>query len=247
MFSPDASIIISDLHLGAINCQADAINGFLAWLPATIRLTIAGDLVDHGRTKTWPQSHRNLLARLIERAQGGLIIGNHDIGTEVSEQHEMLDRLILKAGPHKALIIHGHQWDAWLDAHPFLTEIGDRLYQFLQRIDASHRVARWAKRRCKAVLRVANAVKDGATESARSAGARIAICGHTHLAGIWAEGDTIYANSGSWAEKPPTFLTLEPEAVSLWDWEGRPRLVTRAHLPAIPSPAHDQVPLDLAA
>ncbi|MGH6638709.1 MAG: UDP-2,3-diacylglucosamine diphosphatase, partial [Polaromonas sp.] len=78
------TIFISDLHLGTPGCQAAALLDFLKAHPSD-NLYLVGDIVDGWQLRRkwyWPQSHNDVVQKLLRRARKGCRIiyvpGNHD-------------------------------------------------------------------------------------------------------------------------------------------------------------------------
>jgi hypothetical protein len=67
------AIFISDLHLGTKACQAEAFLDFLRCHDAP-QIYLIGDIVDFWRIKRgiyWPQSHNDVLQKLLRKARKG--------------------------------------------------------------------------------------------------------------------------------------------------------------------------------
>ncbi len=67
------AIFISDLHLGTRACQAEAFIDFLRCHDAP-QFYLIGDIVDFWRIKRgiyWPQSHNDVLQKLLRKARKG--------------------------------------------------------------------------------------------------------------------------------------------------------------------------------
>ena len=78
------AVFISDLHLGTPGCQADALLDFLRSHPSDF-LYLVGDIVDGWQLRRrwyWPQSHNDVVQKLLRRARKGcrvvFVPGNHD-------------------------------------------------------------------------------------------------------------------------------------------------------------------------
>ena len=78
------SIFISDIHLGMGACRADDLCAFLKANECE-HLYLVGDIIDGWKIKRsfrWPQSHSNVIRRLLTKAKRGTkityITGNHD-------------------------------------------------------------------------------------------------------------------------------------------------------------------------
>ena len=67
------TLFVSDLHLGTKACQAEAFLDFLRDTDAE-RIYLVGDIVDFWRIKRgayWPQSHNDVLQKLLRRVRKG--------------------------------------------------------------------------------------------------------------------------------------------------------------------------------
>lgn len=78
------AIFISDLHIGTPGFQAEALLDFLKHHPSDM-LYLVGDIVDGWQLRRrwfWPQSHNDVLQKLLRRARKGCRViyvpGNHD-------------------------------------------------------------------------------------------------------------------------------------------------------------------------
>jgi UDP-2,3-diacylglucosamine pyrophosphatase LpxH len=217
------AVIVSDLHLGAANSRHREMERLL-WqiVPRTQRIVFNGDLVDHWNLPRWPRQHFDTLdslRRLSQRVEVVWIAGNHEESS--AKANAILDlpfvdeyRFVSAGVP--VLCQHGHQYDAFIRAHPVLTLLGDLIYRFAQAVDSTHRLARWLKLRSKILLACAEAVAAGAVTEARRGHCGLVAAGHTHLAGVSKMKDGIcYANTGCWTEKPASYLTVESGAIAL--------------------------------
>jgi UDP-2,3-diacylglucosamine pyrophosphatase LpxH len=212
------AVIISDLHLGSENCQARSLCSFLqsiarAELP-TRRLILNGDVfnsIDFRRLKKNHWKVLSLLRKLSDKIEIIWICGNHDGSAEIVSHLlgvQVADEYILRSGGRKILVLHGHAFDAFLDAHPILTWVGDCIYWLLQRIDRTHYFAKLAKRNSKTFLRCSKVVEEKSIRYARGKKCSAVCCGHTHHVGSDVSQDVHYYNSGCWTELPSTYLTV---------------------------------------
>jgi hypothetical protein len=78
------AIFISDLHIGTPGFQAEALLDFLKHHPSDV-LYLVGDIVDGWQLRRrwfWPQSHNDVVQKLLRRARKGCRViyvpGNHD-------------------------------------------------------------------------------------------------------------------------------------------------------------------------
>ena len=64
-------------------------------------------------------------------------------------------------------------------------------------------------------LRLSSKVASGAIAHARLRQADRVFCGHTHKAQYCEREGVAYYNSGSWADSPPTYLTIDSAGVRI--------------------------------
>lgn len=224
------AVAISDTHLGSDNCQAKYLAHFLAKLRRkeveTRRLVLNGDVFDSIDFRRLKRRHWDVLSEL-RRISGDTevvwVTGNHDgpaeavghlLGVECVEEH------VVESGGRKVLFLHGHRFDEFICRRPVLTWLADRAYRVAQKIDPTHGLARFLKRRSKTFLRASDAVRKGAVEYALSHGCDVVCCGHTHLPlaaplELPNARAVSYYNGGCWTERPCHYLTLAGGVVSL--------------------------------
>jgi UDP-2,3-diacylglucosamine pyrophosphatase LpxH len=222
------AIIVSDIHLGCGNCQAKLLVNLLEEIVEerlrTANLILNGDVFDSFDFRRLTKSHwkvLSLIRKLSDRIDITWLCGNHDGSAEIVSHLlgvTVRDQYILKSGNSDILILHGHAFDDFLDAHPILTWLGDVIYMLLQKIDRTHFFAKMAKRGSKTFLRCAQKIQDGATQYGRKLGCDAVCCGHTHHALVQEIGPVHYYNSGCWTELPPTYLTITDGRVELQQW-----------------------------
>ncbi len=222
---PTDAVIISDLHLGSGVCQAKAIVDFLEGIHLrrlrTKRLILNGDVFDSIDFRRLKKSHwkvLSLLRKLADEIDVTWVCGNHDGSAEIVSHLlglEVVDEIVVPSGDKRVLVLHGHQFDQFIERHPFATRLADNLYRVLQKIDRSHRFAKMAKRRSKTFLRSTEKIRAGAVHRAKELDADVVCCGHTHLAVAFPEDALPYFNSGCWTETPSHYLTLADGVVSL--------------------------------
>ena len=222
------AVVISDLHLGSDNCQAKAAAAFLQTVLdgtlATRRLIINGDVFDSIDFRRLKKTHWKVLSQirhLSDKMDVIWIAGNHDGSAEIVSHLlgvQVVEEFILHSGTEKIMIVHGHQFDDFINDHPVLTWLADLGYWVLQKVDRSHYVARLAKRRSKTFVRCTGKIRDGARRLAQGKHCTVALCGHTHHAeSVAADGamPVAYHNSGCWTEHPTTYLTIDRGRVEL--------------------------------
>jgi UDP-2,3-diacylglucosamine pyrophosphatase LpxH len=219
------AIVLSDIHLGSSNCQAKNLARFLEKLAdeeiATARLVLNGDVFDSIDFRRLTKSHWKILSlirKLSDRIEIIWISGNHDGSPDVISHLlgvTVTNEWVLTSGGREILFLHGHIFDDFIDAHPFLTWVGDCIYLLLQWIDKTHSFAKLAKKGSKTFLRCARKIEEGAIEQARKNGCHVVCCGHTHHAVEKHDLPIAYYNSGCWTELPCHYLTVRDGQVEL--------------------------------
>lgn len=215
------AVIISDIHLGASNCQAKALCQFLHEVRHDIkpaRLILNGDVFDSfdSRLRKWHWEVLSDLRKLADEMELVWVCGNHDRSGPAEMVSHLFgatfrDEYAFQSGGKSVLCVHGDKWDKFITERPIITWIADRAYKLLQRIDPTCYVARLAKRSSKTFLRNTQHVAAGAIQYMEDEGHDIVCCGHTHLP---AEME-VYFNSGSWTDHPPAYLTADRGVVEL--------------------------------
>jgi len=216
---------ISDLHLGAHNCERKLINKVLRKIKngsiVTKLLVIAGDLVNSPnlkklKRKDWKIIHR--LRKLQKHCEVILLAGNHDPSKEVIEKEFGLkcqDELVIESGGVKFLLCHGHLYDDFLDKHPIVTVVGDVFYNFSQMIDRSHKVSRFLKRKSKTFIKAITKVGLGVAARAKELGCQKAGHGHNHHKGEYSYDGIEVFDSGTFSEIPSSYLTINNGDVTI--------------------------------
>ncbi len=215
---------ISDLHLGTPGCQAQALLDFLRHTESDT-LFLVGDIVDGwqlSRQWFWPQSHNDVVQKLLRKARKGTRIiyvpGNHDEfarkylnhefgGIEIAEQwlHQTADGRCL-------WILHGDLFDGVIQVASWLAHLGDNLYGLtleLNRHLNSQRarlglpywsLSKYLKLKVKRAVSYVNDFELAVVREARKRGAQGVVCGHIHHAELREIDGILYANDGDWVE-----------------------------------------------
>jgi len=220
-------LIISDLHLGSDVCQAGLLEEFLEWAVENTReLVINGDIFDDLNFKRLSKRHfacLKIIRRNSDRDDLRLIWvrGNHDgpadvvghiVGVEVLDEYEFRNDAI------RLLILHGDQFDRFVNNYGLLTELACGVFYYIQKW-APHQAARFIRRVSKRWQRSSESIREGAVRYSRSRGCRAIACGHTHLPELKATQGVLYVNSGTWTEHPPCpFVTVRGQEIRLEYW-----------------------------
>ncbi len=252
-------LVLSDVHLGTHDCQADALLRYLERIqPGEIVLN--GDIIDlrECRRGVWRGSHTRVLERLLHLSRSEVpvhyLLGNHDqllssflplavAGIQVAER---LERTL---GGRRTLFLHGHGIEWAVPLAPTLRTLGARVYRCARAADRLGRllgVEVGASAMLKSTPRVAAHVRrfsEACLDEAVRAGCEAVITGHIHVPDLQLrthQGRTMaYANSGDWVESMTAleFLAGEGWRLVYVDGEGA---VRRASAPA-PSPLTEAV------
>lgn len=223
------AIILSDIHLGSENCQAKLVCEMFEKIVdgeiLTKKLILNGDVFDSIDFRRLNKNHWKVLS-LIRKLSDHLDIiwlcGNHDGSAEIVSHLlgvTVMNEFILESGEDRIFILHGHVFDEFLDAHPMVTWLADRVYNFLQWVDKTHYFAKLAKRGSKTFLRCTQKIQERAIEMARKKNCQIVCCGHTHLAIEFKEDPVYYYNSGCWTELPCHYLTIASGMVQVHSYQ----------------------------
>jgi UDP-2,3-diacylglucosamine pyrophosphatase LpxH len=241
------SLFLSDLHLGAPGCRADAILEFLRTHDADT-IYLVGDTFDlwDPLFVHWGASERQIVALLAERAAAGrrivCLVGNHDralmhdrdrpeVGGLVAELCR--DAVHASGDGQRYLVLHGDVCDARLLRFHVWTRIGSR-------IDSALRLADKALRRLrprlapeargplevlilglKGMLYRSRSHERRLVALARSMGYDGVICGHFHIAALHDDHGLRYANCGDWTDSCTALVETRDGSLALVG-QGRP-------------------------
>ncbi len=234
--------MISDVHLGhAPESVERALLAYLRSLPGRAgSLLINGDLFEFWfEWKTVvPRSGVRVLAALMDLRDAGIpmtmIAGNHDCWGGDVLREAGVDFVF---GPLEGEV---GGWRAHIDHGDGLREKEDRGYRMLRRV-LRNRVAikafggilhpDFASRLAMGSSRTSRTYTSGdegrglrAVASARLIAANapeLVVYGHSHVATLERVGHGVYANAGSWLDRP-TYLVLTADDISLREWNGSP-------------------------
>ncbi|MCY0147472.1 UDP-2,3-diacylglucosamine diphosphatase [Hoeflea sp. G2-23] len=240
------TIFLSDIHLGTPDCQADLLIEFLRQHDAET-IYLVGDIVDCWRMKRrgfyWPQSHNDVVQKLLRKARKGTRIiyvpGNHDEllrdyqgvhfgGIEVRERD-----LFETADGKRLLVIHGDEFDMVVMNHRWLAHLGDIAYGMAMWANKWHNrarkllgleywsISRWAKLKVKGAVNFISDFEQVLADEARKHGADGVICGHIHHAANEMRGGVRYINTGDWVESCTAIVEHPDGRIELIDWSRR--------------------------
>ena len=236
------AVFISDLHLGTPGCQAEALLDFLKHHPSE-KLYLVGDIIDGWQLRRkwyWPQSHNDVVQKLLRRARKGcqvfFIPGNHDefargfLGLHfggIEVQDEMVHTT---ADGRRLWVVHGDAFDAVIQCAKWLAYVGDGLYEFTLRLN--RHLNRWRNRlglpywslsaylkhKVKKALNYVTDFEEAVAAEARKRGHHGVVCGHIHRAEMREIGGTLYCNDGDWVESRTALVEHFDGTLELVHW-----------------------------
>lgn len=236
------TLFISDVHLGTRSAQTELLLDFLKHNDAET-IYLVGDIVDFWRIRRgaiWPQSHNDVLQKLLRKVRKGsrivFIPGNHD---EVLRQYcgqrfggiEIERQLIhTTADGRRYLVLHGDEFDVVVRCAKWLAFLGDRGYELALAANQPLNVVRrwlgfefWSlsaylKQRVKSAVNFIGEFESALAEEARRRNVDGIICGHIHHAASRDMLGVHYINTGDWVESCTAIGETSDGAMQLIDW-----------------------------
>ncbi|KQT53277.1 UDP-2,3-diacylglucosamine hydrolase [Aureimonas sp. Leaf454] len=218
------TLFISDIHLGSKAAQAELLIDFLRRHDAE-KIYLVGDIVDGWRLKRawhWPQSHNDVVQKLLRKARKGTEIvyipGNHDEflrdfqGTHFGGIDVRRNDVHVTADGRRFLVLHGDEFDVVVRNARLIAYLGDWAYDAAIAINlVFNRMRRafgfpywsfssWAKLKVKNAVSFIGAFETALAEEALRHGCDGVICGHIHHAEIAMRSGIEYVNTGDWVE-----------------------------------------------
>jgi UDP-2,3-diacylglucosamine pyrophosphatase LpxH len=236
------TLFLSDTHLGYRHARARELNEFLAGVEAET-IVLVGDIVDAlslSRRMFWSADHTQVVRTLLARGRAGsrliYIPGNHDeclgMFAEMLQGHFEVHRewVHRTARGERLLVLHGDQFDGVVSCPPWLTRLGDALYEVTVRV--SDRVNNLRRTLGKAYWPLAERIKLSiptsvryieefervAADHAREQGYDGVVCGHIHRANLRRIGGTLYCNTGDWVESCSALIEAPGGDLELLRW-----------------------------
>lgn len=218
------TIILSDIHLGTLDCKIDQVNHFIRHTKCE-KLILNGDIIDGWSLKRkggWTRKHTRfvrLVLRKLEKRNTEVIYlrGNHDDFLKdflpfIFDRLEIVEEYIHEGEDRRYLVIHGDAFDAVTQNSKFIAIAGDIGYQQLLRINRLYN--KWRAWRGKEFFSLSKAIKAKVKQAvnyisnfenlvqdfARKRGCDGFICGHIHTPDDKMIGGIHYLNSGDWVE-----------------------------------------------
>jgi UDP-2,3-diacylglucosamine pyrophosphatase LpxH len=236
------AIFISDLHFGTPGCQAEALLAFLKSYPSDT-LYLVGDIVDGWplhRGWFWPQSHNDVIQKLLRRARKGCSVvyvpGNHDefarqfIGHQFGGIDVRHDTVHTTADGRRLWVTHGDHFDGVIQCAKWLAYLGDNLYELTLRPNRhlNHWRARlempyWSlsaylKHTLKKAVSYASDSEEALAAEAKRRGHDGVVCGHIHRAEMRDIDGILYCNDGDWVESRTALVEHADGWLELVHW-----------------------------
>ncbi|MCG7585784.1 UDP-2,3-diacylglucosamine diphosphatase [Photobacterium sp. OFAV2-7] len=236
------AIWLSDIHLGFRDCKAEYLLNLLNNTQCDT-LYLVGDIIDFemmNRTIHWPESHQEVLRKIINIASGDTrvvyIPGNHDyqvrefIGN-ILLNVEILSRLVhTNADGRQYLVTHGDEFDHAVLCSRFLKMVGDASYYQLLRLNrVINRVrkclglpywslAYYVKNRVGNARKAIEHYEQAAAQEAVRQGLDGIICGHLHQPELRTINGVLYCNDGDWVESCTALVEHRQGRLELVHW-----------------------------
>jgi UDP-2,3-diacylglucosamine pyrophosphatase LpxH len=218
------TVWISDLHLGTPGCRAHELLEFLRDTECET-LYLVGDIIDGWqlrRTWYWPQSHNDVVQKLLRKARKGtrvvFVPGNHDEFARRYVEHNfggvdvVEDCLHTTADGRVLWVTHGDLFDGVIQCAKWLAHVGDAAYEFTLKVNRWLNAARarlglpyWSlskalKHKVKRAVSYVAQFEAAVAREARRRGAHGVVCGHIHHAEMRVIDGVLYCNDGDWVE-----------------------------------------------
>jgi len=235
-------------HLGTPGCQARALLDFLKRVECDT-LFLVGDIVDGWQLKRnwhWPQAHNDVVQKILRKARKGtrviFVPGNHDefarryVGHEFGGIEVVDDWLHITADGRRLWVTHGDLFDGVIQCARWLAYVGDRLYDFILRVNRhfnsmrarlglpSWSLSRYLKHKVKRAVSYVGDFESALAREARKRGAHGVVCGHIHHAELRDIDGILYANDGDWVESLTALVEHADGRLEILEWA--------QHLPA---------------
>lgn len=267
------AIFISDVHLGTRAAQANALLDFLRHNDADT-IYLVGDIVDFWKVRRgphWPQSHNDVVQKLLRKVRQGtrivFIPGNHDESLrDFCGMHfggiEILRNVIHQtADGRRFIVMHGDEFDVVIRTASWLVALGDRGYEFALWLNhplnwfrrhlgfGYWSLSAYLKYSVKRAVNFIGAFEDAVASEARRHSADGIICGHIHHAADRMIDGVHYMNCGDWVESCTAIVEHDDGRLELVHWStdntGQARVKTPRQTSPKPSAVREPAPVPL--
>ncbi len=236
------AVFISDLHLGTPGCQAGPLLEFLKHHPSET-LYLVGDIIDGWQLRRrwyWPQSHNDVVQKLLKRARKGcrvvFVPGNHDefarhfTGHHFGGVEVVQDAVHTTADGKRLWVVHGDRFDGVIQCAKWLAYLGDNLYELTLRLNRHLNslrarlglpywsLSQYLKHRVKQALSYVMQFEAAVAAEARRRGLDGVVCGHIHRPEMRDIDGTLYCNDGDWVESLSALVEHADGRLELLHW-----------------------------
>jgi UDP-2,3-diacylglucosamine pyrophosphatase LpxH len=259
------AIFVSDVHLGTRTSQASALLDFLKCHDADT-IYLVGDIIDFWKVRRgphWPQSHNDVVQKLLRKVRQGsrivLIPGNHDeslrdfCGMHFGGVEIVRNAIHVTADGRSYIVMHGDEFDVVIRSATWLAGLGDRGYEIALWLNNPLNWARrhfgfgyWSlsahlKKSVKQAVNFIGAFEDAVASEARRHNAYGIICGHIHHASDRMIDGVHYLNCGDWVESCTAIIEHDDGRLELVHWLAKGTGQIRSKAPADTSRQHTPV------
>jgi UDP-2,3-diacylglucosamine pyrophosphatase LpxH len=220
------AIWISDVHLGTKSCKAGQLVDFLKNNTAET-LYLVGDIIDGWKVQKnawkWNKKQSAVVRKILKISDKNRVIfipGNHDEFLRPMLSHNLqlqgleLHNQFVHIGVDgkRYLVVHGDLFDGITRLSPWLSFLGDSLYDLALGLNNAfnavrHRfgfhywsLSKYLKHRVKKAIDFIFQFEKNLADYARRKGYDGVICGHIHHPEIKDIGGITYMNDGDWVE-----------------------------------------------
>lgn len=218
------TIILSDVHLGTLDCKIEEVNHFLKYTHSE-KLILNGDIIDVWALKRrmrWTKPHTRFIRKVLKKAEKRdteviYLRGNHDdiLGSFlpiVMDNFKIVEEYIHQTDQGRFLILHGDAFDAVTTHSRYIAVLGDIGYQTLLRINRIYNhyrawrgkeyfsISKAIKAKVKQAVSHVSKFEDHLQHLAEKRECVGVICGHIHTPEDKMIGQVRYLNSGDWVE-----------------------------------------------
>jgi UDP-2,3-diacylglucosamine pyrophosphatase LpxH len=242
------AIFISDLHIGTPGFQAEALLNFLKH-HASETLYLVGDIVDGWQLRRrwfWPQSHNDVVQKLLRRARKGCRViyvpGNHDefarhfVGHAFGGVDVHNEAVHVTATGQRLWVVHGDLFDGVVQYAKWLAYVGDWLYELTLRLNRHFNSLRarmglpyWSlsaylKHKVKKAVSFISDFEKAVAHEAQRRGYDGVVCGHIHHAEIRQVEGVLYCNDGDWVESRTALVEHMDGRLEIVHWAAAGRV-----------------------
>ena len=236
------TLFLSDVHLGSKAAQAEMLVDFLRVHDAE-KIYLVGDIVDGWRLKRswhWPQSHNDVVQKLLRKARKGAEIiyvpGNHDeflrsfLGQHFGGVEVKRNDIHVTADGRRFLVMHGDEFDVVVRNARLLAYLGDWAYDAAIAINVVFNFVRrklgfpywsisaWAKMKVKNAVNFIGTFEQALADEAAKRDCDGVICGHIHHAQLTTHSGIEYVNTGDWVESCTAIAERHDGSFELIRW-----------------------------